>query len=310
MQTQNGMNHAHNYDIIVKWLAEALRGETLDVLGVKSGRIQEVFAFEPVEIAVQAGRVDVMLRDDAGALYHLEEQRNLAESDLYRFAAYYFLGAKQWGRKLTDIILASGHVSAGKKAISLPSGRYAPTIIDFSQRNGRARLAEIREAIDKGEFQNWLELVFLPLYGKETGVERSAMVEEVLRFETELYRADHIPVRLVVAALILSNKLIDKDRLREIWEEIKMLDIFEIAREEGLKEGLEKGIEQGRDLERVESTRNMLLEALIERFSIVSAQVSEQIRALQNQDVLKGLFHQALRCQSLQEFEAALKQVA
>ena len=297
MQTHNGMDHAHNYDIIVKWLAEALRGETLEVLGVKSGRIQEVFAFEPVEIAVQAGRVDVMLRDDAGALYHLEEQRNLAESDLYRFAAYYFLGAKQWGRKLTDIILASGRMSAGKKALSLPSGRYAPTIIDFSQRNGRARLAEIRAAIDKGEFQNWLELVFLPLYGKETGVERSAMVEEVLRFETALYRADHIPVRLVVAALILSNKLIDKDRLREIWEEIKMLDIFEIAKEEGIKEG------------KVETTRDMLLEALIERFSIVSAQVSEQIRALQNQDVLKGLFHQALRCQSLQEFEAALKQV-
>ena len=297
MQTHNGMDHAHNYDIIVKWLAEALRGETLEVLGVKSGRIQEVFAFEPVEIAVQAGRVDVMLRDDAGALYHLEEQRNLAESDLYRFAAYYFLGAKQWGRKLTDIILASGRMSAGKKALSLPSGRYAPTIIDFSQRNGRARLAEIRAAIDKGEFQNWLELVFLPLYGKETGVERSAMVEEVLRFETALYRADHIPVRLVVAALILSNKLIDKERLREIWEEIKMLDIFEIAKEEGIKEG------------KVETTRDMLLEALIERFSIVSAQVSEQIRALQNQDVLKGLFHQALRCQSLQEFEAALKQV-
>ena len=85
-----------------------------------------------------------------------------------------------------------------------------------------------------------------------------------------------------------------------------MLDIFEIAREEGIKEGIEKG----RDLERMENTRNMLLEALIERFSLVSAQVSEQIRALQHQDVLKGLFHQALRCQSLQEFEAALKQVA
>jgi len=35
-----------------------------------------------------------------------------------------------------------------------------------------------------------------------------------------------------------------------------MLDIFEIAREEGIKEGIEKG----RDLERMENTRNMLLE--------------------------------------------------
>lgn len=75
---------------MVKWLAAALRGETLEVLGIKTGRIEEVFGFEPVEIAVKVGRVDVMARDDTGTLYHIEEQRNLRKADLYRFASYHF----------------------------------------------------------------------------------------------------------------------------------------------------------------------------------------------------------------------------
>ncbi len=67
METRNGSDYAQNYDVIVKWIAEALRGETLDVLGVNSGRIEEVFGFEPVDIAVRAGRLDVMARDENDA---------------------------------------------------------------------------------------------------------------------------------------------------------------------------------------------------------------------------------------------------
>ena len=73
MEEQNGKEYAQNYDIIVKWMGAALQGETLEVIGVKTGRIQEVFGFEPVDIAVRAGRVDLMLRDDRNAVYHLEE---------------------------------------------------------------------------------------------------------------------------------------------------------------------------------------------------------------------------------------------
>ncbi len=97
MQTKNGSDYAQNYDIIVKWLASALRGQTLDVIGVKTGRIEEVFGFEPSDISMRTGRVDVMVRDDKGDLYHIEEQHNLQKSDMYRFAAYHLMGAKQWG---------------------------------------------------------------------------------------------------------------------------------------------------------------------------------------------------------------------
>ena len=324
MSSKDGATYQQNDDLIVKWLAEALHGETLAVLGVPTGRIEEVFGFEPVELPVQAGRVDVIVRDETGALYHIEEQRNLQRTDLYRFASYHFRGARKWPA-LTDIILASGEVYAGDKVIETHSGKYAPLVIDFSARNGRRRLAEIREAVRNQTFQNWLELVFLPLYGKETGDARSAMVEEVLRFESELYHAEKIPVRLLVATLILSNKFIAKERLYDLWEEIKMLDILEVAREKGIEEGKTLGLQEGKTLGMqegktlgvqegktlgvLEASREMVVEALIERFSIVSSPVSERIRSLQNPDVLKSLFHQVFRCQSLQEFEAILQQV-
>ncbi len=47
------------------------------------------FGFEPADIAVRTGRVDLMLRDENEAYWHIEEQRNLRKEDMYRFAAYH-----------------------------------------------------------------------------------------------------------------------------------------------------------------------------------------------------------------------------
>ena len=307
MKDKSGTGYSQNYDLVVKWLSDALRGETLDVIGVKTGRIREVFGFEPSDIAVRAGRVDVMARDDTGAVYHIEEQRDLSETDMYRFAAYHFLAAERWGQNLTDIILASGEVYAGDKAIATKSGTYSPIVIDFSKRDGRKRLAEIREAVNSGYSGdvNPLELVFLPLCGKETGIARSEMAEQVLRFESELYHAGKISSRLVAATLILSNKFIDRDRLRALWEEIKMLDILEIAREEGIKEGKFLGVQEGKLL----SAREMLTDALIERFGAVPIRILERIRTVQDVEALKVLHRQVLKCQNIGEFETVMQQV-
>ena len=68
---KNGADYVQNYDIVVKWIAAALRGQTLDVLGVQTDRIKEVFGFEPVNISVKAGRVDVIARCENGDLYHI-----------------------------------------------------------------------------------------------------------------------------------------------------------------------------------------------------------------------------------------------
>ena len=121
------------------------------------------------------------------------------------------------------------------KSVVTDSGTYSPVVPDFSDRDGFKRLAEIRQAIADGAFENYLELVLLPLYGKETGRARLELAEDAIELQTELYHAKKISSRVLGATLIMADKMIDKDRLREIWEKIKMLDILEIAHEEGEK---------------------------------------------------------------------------
>ena len=60
----------------------------------------------------------------------------------------------------------------------------------------------------------------------------------------------------------------------------------------------------------METAREMVLETLIERFSIVSARIAEQVSKIQNQEILKGLHRQAINCKNLHKFESVLKQVA
>ncbi len=80
-----------------------------------------------------------------------------------------------------------------------------------------------------------------------------------------------------------------------------MLDMFYIA--------IEEGIEKGKTLGSMGAAREMVLATLNERFNSVSARLSRQIRKIQNQDILKGLQHQAVICKNLYKFEFVLRQV-
>jgi len=49
-----------------------------------------VSSYKPVDIMISAGMVDIVMEDMNGNIYHIEEQRNMTEGDLCRFAVYYF----------------------------------------------------------------------------------------------------------------------------------------------------------------------------------------------------------------------------
>ncbi len=179
----DGMDYYQNYDLVINWLSEAFRDQTLDILGIKTGKIRRVCSYKPVEISVSAGILDVIFEDFDGKGHHIEEQRNLTEDDLYRFASQHFSAAKEWKDNIVDIILASGRPYTGRKEIQTLSGTYAPIIIDLTERDGPKRFEEIREAIKKGDTSVLTELVFLPLYGRQ---EKTRFVKKVLQFEIDL----------------------------------------------------------------------------------------------------------------------------
>jgi len=69
----------------------------------------------------------------------------------------------------------------------------------------------------------------------------------------------------------------------------------------GHDKGLEKGIQK-----LINAEQEMIIEALKERFGAVSTEVSDRIHALEQQEVLKELFRQALRCPDLNSFRKML----
>ena len=71
----------------------------------------------------------------------------------------------------------------------------------------------------------------------------------------------------------------------------------------------EQRIQEGRTLSKLEERRELVIDALIERFSAVSSRLLEQIKAMQSPEALKVLFRQALKCKNIQEFESVMQQL-
>lgn len=307
----DGLEYFHNYDFAVTWLSEVFRGQTLGVLGIETGEIRRVSAFRPAEISVSTGVVDVVFEEVGGHAWHLEEQRNLSEADLYRFASQHFSVAREWRNRVTDIILASGRECTRRTEIQTPSGTYAPIIINLIGRDAQKRFREIREALGKGDLSVLPELVFLPLYGREEGRKQAGFVKDVVRFEIDLHRQEKLPAPLIAATLIMANRQIDESDFQELWEEIKMLNILKFAHEKGMREGEEigekRGEKRGEQKGRIEAVRELLIEALEDSLGIVPPDITDQIMTISRPDTLKALLRQAVKSETLEDFEKMLE---
>ena len=74
--------------------------------------------------------------------------------------------------------------------------------------------------------------------------------------------------------------------------------VYDMGHDKGLQKGVQKGL--------INAEQEMIIEALKERFGPVSTEVSDRIHALDQQEVLKELFRQALRCPDLNSFRKML----
>ncbi len=293
---KNGTEYFHNYDFVVNWLSDTFRGETLDFLGIKSAPIRRVSTFKHVDISVATGTLDIILEDMEGQCYHIEEQRNMSERDMYRFASQHFPAAKECHDNMMDIILISGKSYAGKKEIQTRSGKYLPVFVDLTDRDAVKRLNDIESAMNKGDMSGLLELVFVPLYGKEQDQDRNNLALKVIELELNLCKQKKISELILAATLILCNKILDQSTIEKIWEDIKMIDILKYAHD--------KGREAGRA-----AAHDMLFDILYSSFGIIPEKIADMIKSISHFETLKGLHRQAITCRDINQFEKTVMQV-
>ena len=66
---------------------------------------------------------------------------------------------------------------------------------------------------------------------------------------------------------------------------------------------MEKGVEQGLQQGMLEDAREMVLEALEERFGVIVPDLAERIRGIKDREALRKLLRLAVRAGSWEEFE-------
>jgi len=111
-----------------------------------------------------------------------------------------------------------------------------------------------------------------------------------------LYRFIDLVMRLPEELEEVYHEEIIKD------EEVKAMPYITTAERIGMKKGMEQGLQQGM----LEEAREMVLEALEERFGEVPSDVEKAVREIKDRDTLKRLHRQAIRCGSLEGFRKIL----
>ena len=80
---------------------------------------------------------------------------------------------------------------------------------------------------------------------------------------------------------------------------------YELIKKEGFEEGLKQGLQQGL----LEEAREMVLEALEERFGLIPPSLVSRIKSIQQREILKSLHRAAIRANNLEEFKMLLKKL-
>ena len=83
-------------------------------------------------------------------------------------------------------------------------------------------------------------------------------------------------------------------------------EFFEQGMEQGMQQGMQQGVQQGVQQGMIRDAREMLTEALAERFGVLTPELLDQINAIQDRDLFKNLLRKAIKAKNLNEFRAVL----
>jgi len=166
----------------------------------------------------------------------------------------------------------------------------------------RYRLVKIfemdgRETVSRGPI---CLLPFVPLMEHGPEVIDDA---DILIYKSKLSRtkkADMLTSMAILSGLVSDKMPVELiSRRKDIMIESVAYDII---KQDGIKEGVQQGI--------LSNAREMVIEALQERFVVVGEDIIDRIEAIGNQEVLKGLHKYAIRAKDIEEFREGLKKLS
>ena len=135
----------------------------------------------------------------------------------------------------------------------------------------------------------------------------SHKLPEILSLLNELKDKDRITEYLpIIIKYILS---VGKVSLDEIKEAVKSLPKGDETVETAAYQLRQEGKKQGIQIGEAKAIQSMIHELLQERFGVIHPVLAGKVKIIESTETLKGLFRQALKTESMQEFNRVVDRI-
>ena len=232
-----------NYDLVFKEAFSLFNNKSLNFLGVDLPSVSSFLDTEFPEVETTNDMMDMNFRLKDGSILHLEEETDLSRKDLIRFAHYDLRLYNKYNTTIHTVVLTPANGSPGTKILDTGNLQYNVLQIVLANRDAVLLLARITTALEKGDPINELELIFTPLM--KSRLNRTELLRKTIELEKKLPKSE-FREKVRELTLILADKIVDREILDELWEELSMLKVIKYAEEKGMEKGREEEREEGR----------------------------------------------------------------
>lgn len=310
--------HPQQYDLTSKDLFKDIdRGLVRWLTGKEPSGLQWLDVSFPTVGELKADLVFQAVLEGQAWIFHLELQSSNDSAMAYRMLRYWSHIHQTYHKPVYQSVLYMGSAplnmesSLVQKQASEVGLEYHFRLIDLSQVSAEELLSLKEPAF----------LSLLPLSGmvkERTEQELEACVSYLLEHTQEVGIEERR--NLLLRTEILSGLRFEQSVIEAIFREVEqMLVIQESAgykriyekglekgHEEGLQEGRQEGLQAGRQVA-IEKFQGKIIEVLKKRFSVLPLGIVNEIKQIQDLDVLDLALSNALDCESLEVFLQTLK---
>ena len=234
----------HCNDVIMKAMAETFKDKTLRLFGLDTAKIVGVIPTVLPVVEVKENRTDYIFLLEDNTFLHLEFQTIVNLENLKRFLLYDARMINKDDRNVNTAVVYSGRIKRAPNQIKRGSITYKVTNIYMKEYDGDAEYKILHDKMIKNEPLNEediLKLIFLPLMkSKQTEDEMAICAAELAK------NIDGEIKTFVIGAIIaVTDKFMSEDYKKKLLEVLRLTQIEQWIKEEGIKEGIREGIKEG-----------------------------------------------------------------
>jgi len=226
-------------DVIMKAVAETFKDKTLKIFGLHTPRIIGVIPTVLPVVEVKENRTDYIFLLEDDTLLHLEFTTKVTADALKRFALYDARLINRDDRNINTAVIYSGRVNEAPDKLERGSVSYKVTNVYMKDYDGDKEYRELHQKIEKQEpldEEDILKLIFLPLMKSESTEDELA----VQAVELAKHMAGETKTFVIGALVAVTDRFISEYYKKKLLEVLKMTQIEQWIREEGIKEGVMK----------------------------------------------------------------------